>query len=109
MPQNFRAPFQLPIAGSEHSWEQGRILKVHDLKDYPSVKELAFLFLLAFLALLVHGYHPGVEDAEIYGPGIKKLLNPALYSQNSAFFESHAHMTLFPNLIAGSIRLSHLS
>ena len=78
------------------------------MKHYLSVKELAVLLLMAFLAILVHGYHPGVEDAEIYGPGIKKLLNPALYPHNAAFFESHAHMTLFPNLIAGSIRLSHL-
>ena len=57
---------------------------------------------------MVHGYHPGVEDAEIYLPGIKKALDPALYPHNSAFFSSHAHMTLFPNLIAGSIRISHL-
>jgi len=78
------------------------------LKDYPSLEEVALLLLVAFLAMVVQGYHPGVEDAEIYVPGIKKLLNPALYPQNSAFFESHAHMTLFPNLIAGSIRLSHI-
>ena len=69
---------------------------------------MVLLLLMAFLAMLVHGYHPGVEDAEIYVPGIKKLLNPALYPQNTGFFESHAHMTLFPNLIADSIRLSHV-
>src|SRR5438309_5511746 len=57
---------------------------------------------------MVHGYHPGVEDAEIYLPGIKKQLNPALYPHNSAFFASHARMTLFPNLMAWSIRISHL-
>jgi hypothetical protein len=59
-------------------------------------------------AIAVHGYHPYVEDAEIYLPGIKKLLNPALYSQNTGFFSSHAGMTLFPNLIAASVRISHL-
>src|ERR1700687_2913339 len=59
-------------------------------------------------AFAVHGYHPYVEDAEIYLPGIKKLLNPALYQQNTGFFASHAGMTLFPNLIAASIRISHL-
>jgi hypothetical protein len=78
------------------------------LKDYPSIKEVGILLLLAFLAMLVHGYHPAVEDAEIYVPGIKKVLNPALYPYNAAFFQSHAHMTLFPNLIAGSIRILHL-
>ena len=59
-------------------------------------------------ALLVHGYHPAVEDGELYLPGVKKLLNPSLYPFNSEFFMSHAGMTLFPNLIAASVRLSHL-
>jgi hypothetical protein len=59
-------------------------------------------------AIAVHGYHPFVEDGEIYVPGIKKALNPALYPYNDGFFASHAHLTLFPRLIAGSIRISHL-
>ena len=63
---------------------------------------------ISVAAVAVHGYHPYVEDAEIYLPGIKKLLNPALYSQNAGFFASHAGMTLFPNLIAASIRISRL-
>ena len=45
-------------------------------------------------AILVHGYHPFVEDAEIYVPGIKQALHPALYPYNAAFFASHAHLTL---------------
>src|SRR5260370_2416113 len=71
-------------------------------------KTIAFLALLSFAAILVHGYHPFVEDAEIYVPGIKKLLNPALYPYNDVFFASHARMTLFPNLIAWSVRITHL-
>jgi hypothetical protein len=84
------------------------ILKVQDLKNYPSLKDVALLLLISFLAILVHGYHPGVEDAEIYLPGIQKALDPSLYRQNAAFFTSHAHLTLFPNLIAISVRISHL-
>ena len=49
-----------------------------------------------------------MEDGEIYVPGIKKALNPQLYPYNDGFFASHAHMTLFPKLIAGSIRITHL-
>ena len=67
------------------------------------------LLLATACAILVHGYHPFVEDAEIYVPGVKKLLNPALYPYNQAFFASHASMTFYPNLIAWSSRLSHLS
>jgi hypothetical protein len=85
-----------------------KILKVHDLKDYPRVREVALLLLMAFAAMLVHGYHPAVEDAEIYLPGVKKLLNPTLYPYNAEFFESHAHMTVFPKLIAASIKISRL-
>lgn len=65
--------------------------------------------LLTAGAVLVHGYHPFVEDAEIYVPGIRKLLNPALYPANQGFFASHASMTFYPNLIARSARLTHLS
>ena len=34
------------------------------------------LLLLTAGALLVHGYHPYAEDAEIYLPGVEKILNP---------------------------------
>src|ERR1700746_124718 len=71
-------------------------------------KDLAVLFLLTAAAIAIHGYHPFVEDAEIYVPGIKKLLNPALYPFNDGFFASHAKLTLFPNLIAWSVRITHL-
>ncbi len=66
------------------------------------------LLLLTLGALAVHGYHPYAEDAEIYLPGIKKLLHPALYPSGNEFFESHASLTFFPNLIAASVRLSHI-
>jgi hypothetical protein len=66
------------------------------------------LLLLTLAALAVHGYHPYAEDAEIYLPGIKKLLHPALYPTGTEFFESHASLTLFPNLITASVRITHI-
>src|SRR5215831_6535726 len=74
-----------------------------------NLRPYVYLVLLTAGALLVHGYHPGVEDAEIYGPGIKKLLNPSLYPFGSEFFLNHARLTLFDELMAASVRLSHLS
>lgn len=71
-------------------------------------KELLLLLLLTLAALFIHGYHPYVEDAEIYVPGIEKLLHPELFPFNAQFFEPHAHSTLFRNLIATSVRLTHL-
>lgn len=71
-------------------------------------KDFVLLSLLSLGALLVHGYHPWAEDAEIYLPGVEKVLHPGLFPFNAQFFESHAHLTLFPNFIAASVRLSHL-
>lgn len=67
-----------------------------------------FLVLLTLGALFVHGYHPWAEDASLYLPGVEKLLNPQLFPFNAQFFESHAHLTLFPEMVATSVRLSHL-
>ena len=72
------------------------------------MRDCALLLVISLAAIAVHGYHPFVEDGEIYVPGIKKALNPALYPYNDGFFASHARMTLFPKLIAGSIRITHL-
>ncbi len=66
------------------------------------------LLLLTFIALLIHGYHPYAEDAEIYLPGILKVLNPSLFPANAQFFGEHAGHTLYPNLIAFSVRATHL-
>jgi hypothetical protein len=71
-------------------------------------KEFILLLLPTLGALLIHGYHPFAEDAEIYLPGVEKILHPELFPFGTEFFQSHAHLTLFPNLIAASVRLSHL-
>lgn len=64
-----------------------------------------FLLLLTAAALLTHGYHPYAEDAEIYLPGVERILNPQLFPVGREFFQSHASMTLFPNLVAFSLRV----
>jgi hypothetical protein len=64
---------------------------------------------LTALAFLIHGYHPYAEDAEIYLPGVEKILNPALFPRNADFFSEHARHSLYPNLIAASLRITHLS
>lgn len=66
------------------------------------------LALLTLGALLIHGYHPYAEDAEIYLPGVEKILNPTLFPIGTEFFQSHASLTMFPHLIAASVRITHL-
>ena len=72
------------------------------------LRDFVPLALLTLGALLVHGYHPWAEDSGIYLPGVEKILRPELFPFNSQFFESHAHLTFFPNLIAASVRITHL-
>jgi hypothetical protein len=71
-------------------------------------KTPALLLLLTAGALFVHGYHPYAEDAEIYLPSVEKILHPELFPAGQEFFASHASLTVFPNLIAFSLRLTHL-
>jgi hypothetical protein len=58
--------------------------------------------------VLVQGYHPYAEDAEIYLPGVERILHPELFPVGREFFASHASLTLFPNLIAFFLRFTHL-
>ena len=51
---------------------------------------------------------PGRKTRGFIFPGVEKILQPELFPFNSQFFESHAHLTFFPNLIAASVRISHL-
>ncbi len=74
----------------------------------PEIKNFIGLLVLTAVALLIHGYHPYAEDSEIYLPGVLKILNPALFPANAEFFGEHAGHTLYPNLIAFSVRATHL-
>jgi hypothetical protein len=74
----------------------------------PKLKTTLLLLILVITAFFVHGYHPYAEDAEIYLPGAEKILHPELFPVGAEFFQSHANATLFPNLIAESVRVTHL-
>ena len=73
-----------------------------------ALAKLVSLTGLTAAAVLVHGYHPMVEDAEIYVPAIRRLLNQGLYPHDSAFFAGQTKLSLFPQIIALSIRISHV-
>ncbi len=70
--------------------------------------QVAYCAALTGLALLVHGYHPYSEDAAIYVPAIKKLIDPSLYPRGAEFFLAHAHYSVMARIVALSIRLTHL-
>src|ERR1700681_2364137 len=79
----------------------------HSLNIKRIVARIAGLLLLTAVALLIHGYHPYAEDAEIYLPGVLKILNSSLFPTNTEFFGEHAGHSLYPNLIAFSVRATH--
>lgn len=71
-------------------------------------RDLLWLLLLTAAAILIHGYHVGVEDQAIYLPAIKKNLDPGLYPHDASFFLAQAGPTLFDELVAGTVRWSGL-
>ena len=78
-------------------------------KRVPGV--LATVMLLCALtcgAMLVQGFHSGMEDDAIYLPAIKKLVNPALYPYDAQYFSSQTKGFPVLRLVAASVRVSHL-
>jgi hypothetical protein len=69
----------------------------------------AMLLLLTLGAVLIHGYHVGIEDQGIYLPGIKQHLWRALYPHDSELFLPQTRPTLFDEAVAFTARVSHLS
>jgi hypothetical protein len=67
------------------------------------------LGLLSLVAVAIHGYHLGVEDAEIYIPAVSKLIHPDLFPFGAEFFQSHEHLSLFAPILAWTARITHLS
>lgn len=72
------------------------------------IKILALLLLLTAGAILVQGYHPGLEDDAYYLAAIKYDLNPALFPHDAAFFQVLFQATVFDKMVAVSLRLTHL-
>jgi Dolichyl-phosphate-mannose-protein mannosyltransferase len=64
--------------------------------------------LLAVFAMLVQGYHPGLEDDAFYLAAIKHNLNPALFPHDADFFRLQFQATVFDKLIALSLRWTHV-
>jgi hypothetical protein len=64
---------------------------------------------LSLAALTIHGYHVGVEDQAIYLPAILQHLHPSLFAHDAIFFEAQTRPMLTDELIAGLVRVTHIS
>jgi hypothetical protein len=71
---------------------------------------MTFLLLgvLTCCAILIAGYHRGIEDDAIYLPGIKKLLNPALFPHDAQFFAKQTNAFVILRAVAASARLTRI-
>lgn len=66
------------------------------------------LLLLTLGVLLVHGWHPYVEDAGIYDAGILHLLHPRLFQPDAPFVSAHTRLSIFAPVIAAIAAVTHL-
>jgi hypothetical protein len=71
-------------------------------------KNLCLLLLLSLGALLVEGYHPGVEDDAVYLSAIQRRLDPALYPHDSQLFTLQMQASVFDKMMAGWVRVTHI-
>ncbi len=69
---------------------------------------LLAIAVLALATVGIHGYHFGVDDAEIYVPAIEKAADHALFPFGSEFFLTHARLSFFSDLVGGGARLTGL-
>jgi len=63
---------------------------------------------LSVFAILIQGYHPGLEDDAFYLAAIKQNLNPSLFPHDADFFRVQFQATVFDKLIALSLRWTHV-
>ncbi len=69
---------------------------------------MALVSALTLLAVAIDGYHPYAEDGGLYLAGVKRLVDPALYPQGTAFVLEPTRMSLFAPAVAAVVRASHV-
>ena len=63
---------------------------------------------LSAAALLVMGYHPGVEDDAVYLSAIQRRLQPSLYPHDFQLFTLEMQASIFDRVIAICARITHI-
>jgi len=75
-----------------------------NLLRHPAV----FISGLTFLALLIQGYHPFVDDAAIYIAGIEKVIHPSLFPVHAEYVLPHLKHSMFSLAIGWLVRGLHV-
>ena len=67
-----------------------------------ALRPVCILLLLTVAAVLIHGYHIGIEDQDVYLAAVNKSLHPELYPVNSVFFTEQMKSSLFISGLAAN-------
>ncbi len=78
------------------------------MKQTYRLRDFFLLLGMTAAAVAVHGYHRGIEDMAVYLPAIKKLITPALYPYDAAFFLLYIRYTVFHSFVAALTRATHI-
>ena len=78
------------------------------LKSCAGYSNFILLSLATVGALLLEGYHPGVEDDAVYLSAIERRLHPALYPHDFRLFTLQMQASVFDRLIAVLVRATHI-
>ncbi|MGA8529812.1 MAG: hypothetical protein WB622_08860 [Acidobacteriaceae bacterium] len=78
------------------------------MKSCQQYKNFILLVIVTAGALLVEGYHPGVEDDAVYLSAIQRRLHPALYPHDFAFFTRQMQASVFDRMMARWVQLTHM-
>ena len=78
------------------------------MKSFGQYKNFILLTCVTGGALLVEGYHPGVEDDTVYLSAIQRRLQPALYPYDFRFFTLEMQASVFDRIMAGWVRLTRI-
>lgn len=78
------------------------------MKSHKQYRDFILLLSITAAALLVEGYHPGVEDDAVYLSAIERRLHPGLYPRDFRFFTLQMQASVFDRMMAGWVRLTHM-
>lgn len=82
---------------------------MHPTGEQTQIRQtLTIVSLLSLFALAVQGFHPYAEDGGLYVAGIKKMLDPSLYTVRPEFVLAPLRFSPFAPTVAGISRLSHV-
>lgn len=76
--------------------------------DKRNIPDALLLLLLTFAAVVIHGYHYGVQDQFLYVPAIKQHADPGLYPRGGDIFQVHTRVMVLDDLVALSMRATGL-